>query len=111
MSTEHISREGISSFLSNNDLFLAEADAYVLDFTRWISLNFLFNSSVTLPANSPVVEFKGPFVPSKYVDEAWHNFILFTKQYHVSIRLAFLACYPIVGVVFQAFWKIYSPCP
>ena len=59
-----------------------EADAYVLDFQRWISLNFLANSSVTLPG-SPVVELTGPFVPSLYVDEAWHNLILFTREYHV----------------------------
>jgi len=65
---EHVTRE--------------EADRYVLDFTRWMSLNLFSNASVTLPISSPVVDIRGPFVPSNYVDEAWHNFILYTKEYH-----------------------------
>jgi len=53
-----------------------EAALYKLEFQRWVSLNFLINSTSAAAT-------KGPFVPSLQVDEFWHNFILYTKKYSV----------------------------
>jgi len=53
-----------------------EAEALRLNFLRWMSLNFLINSTSSAAT-------AGPFVPSEQVDEFWHNFILYTKKYQV----------------------------